>query len=303
MGLMDDVKSKKKQKEAENWYSMGIKSPDPEKKLEYFTRSLELEPNNVSGWVKRGRILEDMGKFDEAKRSYDRATLLDPSLDISIKRTNSFTENDRISTPEYIPTQPEYIQDETEYIEEEEQHLATESPAETDYYEAEETEEVESFTPPQGEESIFSNIREKESFVVEDEIENVSMDTESAKSSGSISFAPPDEEIVPDNNLPRQNTSEITNETVAATSLAEQKKDDVIKRERTPTFNKRPASNNYPVRDSEKKEVQPGTSRISSYVEMEGKNTNLRIPLSETIKFWLIGAIVLLVFYLITRLI
>lgn len=303
MGLMDDVKSKKKQKEAENWYNMGLKSPDLEKKLDYFTRSLELEPNNVSGWVKRGRILEDMGKFDEAKRSYDRATLLDPSLDIRIKKTNSFTENDRISTPEYIPTQPEYIQEGTQYIEEEEQHLAAESPAETDYYEEEEeTEEVEPFTPPQGEESIFSNIREKESLVVEDEIENVSMDTESAKSSGAISFAPPDEEIASDSNLTRQNTSEITNETVAAT-LTEQKKDDVIKRERTPTFDKRPASNNYPVIGNEKKEVQPGTSRLSSYVEMEGKNANLRIPLSETIKFWLIGAIVLLLFYLITRLI
>lgn len=31
MGLIDDVRSKKKQKEAENWFSMGIKSQDPEK--------------------------------------------------------------------------------------------------------------------------------------------------------------------------------------------------------------------------------------------------------------------------------
>ncbi|MBC7086614.1 MAG: hypothetical protein H5T43_09710 [Methanomethylovorans sp.] len=39
-------------------------------------------------------------------------------------------------------------------------------------------------------------------------------------------------------------------------------------------------------------------SIISSYVDFEGKNANLHIPLSETLKFWLVGAIVLLILYL-----
>ncbi len=302
MGLMDDVKSKKKQKEAENWFNMGIKTPDPEKKLDYFTRSLELEPNNVSAWVKKGRILEDMGKFDEAKRSYDRATLLDPSLDIRIKKTNSFPEDNRINAPDTIIEQPQYVQEETQYAQEEED-LAVASPADTDFYEAEDIEEVVSFNLPQGEESLFSNIKEKQSSIAEEEKENIVMDIESTRSSGTINFISPDQEIVPNNNVARQNSPEIINETIAATSLSEPKSDSAIYRNDTPTFDKRPAATNAPAIGNEKRKVQPEKTRLSSYVDMEGKNANVRIPLSETIKFWFVGAIILLFLYIIIRLI
>ena len=302
MGLMDDIKSKKKQKEAENWFNMGIKTPDPEKKLDYFTRSLELEPNNVSAWVKKGRILEDMGKFDEAKRSYDRATLLDPSLDIRVKKTNSFPEDNRINAPDTIIEQPQYVQEETQHAQEEED-LAVASPADTDFYEAEDTEEVVSFTLPQGEESLFSNIKEKQSSIAEEEKENIVMDIESTKSSGTISFTSPDQEIVPNNNVASQNSPEIINETIAATSLSEPKSDSAIYRNDTPTFDKRPAATNATAIGNGKRKVQPEKTRLSSYVDMEGKNANVRIPLSETIKFWFVGAIILLFLYIIIRLI
>jgi tetratricopeptide (TPR) repeat protein len=106
MGFIDDIKSKKKQKEAENWFNMGIKSQDPEKKLNYFTKSLEINPNNVSAWVKKGKILEEMGKFDEAKNSYERANFLDPSLDIHIKKAGSYKEN--ISITETVSEQEQH---------------------------------------------------------------------------------------------------------------------------------------------------------------------------------------------------
>ncbi len=100
MWFFDDFRSKSKRKEAENWLDMGIKSQDPEKKLDYFTRYLEIIPNDVNAWTKKGRILEDMGRFDEAKRSYERATLLDPSLDIRVHK--------------YSPAEGDYLLGESE---------------------------------------------------------------------------------------------------------------------------------------------------------------------------------------------
>lgn len=302
MGLMDDVKTKKKQKEAENWFNMGIKSQDPEKKLDYFTRSLELDPNNVSAWLKKGRILEDMGKFDEAKRSYDRATLLDPSLDIRVQKANSFSE-ENINVPDMTREQTEYVREEIQYTPSEGDYLPEAPEEETESFRAEETEEVVSFTPPQGEESLFSNIRKAEVPASEEENDLIPTDPESVKSSGVISFTRPEPEIVPDDNVPRQNVPDKINETVVITSSPEPKRDNTIKRDIPTTSGKNPTAGNTSAISKERKQIQMEKAGISSYVEMDGKNANLRIPISETIKFWLVGAIVLLILYLITRLI
>lgn len=302
MGLMDDVKTKKKQKEAENWFNMGIKSQDPEKKLDYFTRSLELDPNNISAWLKKGRILEDMGKFDEAKRSYDRATLLDPSLDIRVQKANSFSEED-INVPDMTREQTEYVREEIQYTPSEGDYLPEAPEEETESYRAEETEEVVSFTPPQGEESLFSNIRKTEVPASEEENDLIPIYPESVKSSEVISFNRPEPEIVPDDNVPRQNVPDKINETVVITSSPEPKSDNTIKRDIPTTSGKNPTAGNASAISKERKQIQTEKAGISSYVEMDGKNANLKIPISETIKFWLVGAIVLLVLYLITRLI
>lgn len=302
MGLMDDVKSKKKQKEAENWFNMGVKSQDPEKKLDYFSRSLELDPNNVSAWLKKGRILEDMGRFDEAKRSYDRATLLDPSLDIRVKKTNSFPE-ENINVPDMAREQTQYVQEEIQYTPDEGDHLPEASEEETESFRVEGTEEVVSFTPPQGEESVFSNIRKTDVAVSEEENELIPTDTESLESSGVISFTSPDQEIVPDNKVSGQNVPDRIEETLSDPRSSEPKIANAAKKDITPIFDKKPSAVNASAIDREKRQIQPEKTGISSYVDMEGKNANLRIPLSETIKFWLVGAVVLLVLYLLTRLI
>jgi tetratricopeptide (TPR) repeat protein len=263
MGLMDDVKTKKKQKEAENWFNMGIKSQDPEKKLDYFTRSLELDPNNVSAWLKKGRILEDMGKFDEAKRSYDRATLLDPSLDIRVQKTNSFSEED-INVPDMTREQTEYVREEIQYTPSEGDYLPEAPEEETESYGAEETEEVVSFTPPQGEESLFSNIRKTEVLASEEEKDLISTYPESVKSSEVISFNRPEPEIVPDDNVPRQNVPDKINETVVITSSPEPKSDNTIKRDVPTTPGKNPTAGNTSAISKERKQIQMEKAGISS---------------------------------------
>lgn len=300
MGLMDDVKSKKKQKEAENWFNMGIKSQDPEKKLDYFTRSLELEPNNVSAWLKKGRILEDMGRFDEAKKSYDRATLLDPALDIRLKEENSFSQQD-IGIQDKIREQAQYVQEEVQYSPNETDYLSENSEGKAEFFVEKGDQEIVSFTPPMGEESLFGNINKNEVFEEEEVKETNEMNIGSVQASEGISFIRPDEEIAYDNDVSEKNKTGMEDQTVTVDTSSETRTDNEIKREHTPAFDKKPAVRNMPVIEKEKKQIQPEKRRIPSYIEMEGKNARLYIPLSETLKFWLVGAIVLLMVYLITR--
>ncbi len=293
MGLMDDVKSKKKQKEADNWFNMGIKSQDPEKKLDYFTRSLELEPNNISAWLKKGRILEEMGRFDEAKKSYDRATLLNPALDIRLKEDNSLPQQE-IDIHDTSREQIQNVLEEAQYSYNEADYLPATSEEITGSETEEENKEDFSFTPPLGEESLFCNINKNETFAEEEVKETGEMDIEYVESSGDISFTRPDPEIVPDNNMSEKDTSEVTNESVIAGASSEQMIDNTIKSEQTHAFEEKPAPVETSVISQEKKQIVTEKRGINSYVEMEGKNASLHIPLSETLKFWLVGAVVLL---------
>ena len=291
MGLMDDVKSKKKQKEAENWFNMAIKSPDLERKLDYFTRSLELEPNNVSAWLKRGRILEDMGRFDEAKRSYDRASLLDPALEIHTKKVNPIPEEDRVITPNTVEEETQYIQEERQYVEDEEEYLPTTSEKSTGSYRVKETEEIVSFIPPKGEESLFSNMKETDASIPDEESETVEINPETVKSSGVISFGDSSVEVVP----------EKIQDSVATKQLLEPKNDKPIKqRDTTVNFDRKETISKIPVVSSEKSQILTEKAGVSPYIDVGKKNVDLRIPLSETIKFWLVGAVILLILYMIT---
>lgn len=291
MGLMDDVKSKKKQKEAENWFNMAIKSPDLERKLDYFTRSLELEPNNVSAWLKRGRILEDMGRFDEAKRSYDRASLLDPALEIHTKKVNPIPEEDRVIAPNTVEEETQYIQEERQYVEDEEEYLPTTSEKSTGSYRVKETEEIVSFIPPKGEESLFSNMKKTDASIPDEESETVEINPEIVKSSGVISFGDSSVEVVP----------EKIQDSVATKQLLEPKNDEPIKqRDTTVTFDRKETISKIPVASSEKSEILTEKAGVPPYVDVGKENVDLRIPLSETIKFWLVGAVVLLILYMIT---
>lgn len=304
MGLMDDVKSKKKQKEAENWFNMGVKSQDPEKKLDYFTRSLELEPNNVSGWVKKGKILESMGKFDEAKKCYDKATFLNPSLDIPLKKTSSPEEENRVFAPDTVKEETQYVQENIQDTIGESEYSPAISAEETESKTFEEAEEVVSFTPPLGEESLFSNMRNNET-IPEEENEIIEVNPEPVRSSGVIGSEDLAVEVIPGKGEEvEESTPERVQDNTVPAQFTKPESDRAIERQDIdPAFDKNQTESQISADSKEKIMKMTEKAGISSYIEMEGKNANLRIPMSETIKFWLVGALVLFVLYMIIRLI
>lgn len=305
MGLMDDVKSKKKQKEAENWFNMGVKSQDPEKKLDYFTRSLELEPNNVSGWVKKGKILESMGKFDEAKKCYDKATFLNPSLDIPLKKTSSPEEENRVFAPDAVKEETQYVQENIQDTIGESEYSPAISAEETESKTFEEAEEVVSFTPPLGEESLFSNMRNNETTLPEEENEIIEVNPEPVRSSGVIGSEDLAVEVIPGKGEEvKESTPERVQDNTVPAQFTKPKSDRAIElQDVNPAFDKNRTESQISADSNEKIMKMTEKAGISSYIEMEGKNANLRIPMSETIKFWLVGALVLFVLYMIIRLI
>jgi hypothetical protein len=156
MGMLDDVKSKKKQKAAENWIKMGDSAKTAEKQVEYYTKSLDINPYSAEAWFKKGKALEKMGHFEEAKKSFDLAIEVDPdyqgliggsykpSADVP---SSLLVEEDvnELEPPESV-IEEELMEEELLY---EPEIVTTAEPS---------NEGVSSYRPPVGDESIFSNV-------------------------------------------------------------------------------------------------------------------------------------------------
>ena len=68
----------KKGKSAEEWYNLGIEAKDPEKKVEYYTKALDIDSKDAAGWYIKGIALRKLGRYEEAIRCYDKALDIDP---------------------------------------------------------------------------------------------------------------------------------------------------------------------------------------------------------------------------------
>lgn len=167
MGMLDEVKSKKKQKAAENWFKMAEGAKTPEKQIEYYTRSLDVNPYNAEAWFRKGRTLEKMGNFEEAKRSFDLAIEVDPDYQGLIGRKQPDMTNVRAPAEPVSESVSEPIArvEETAFIDSSIKSTDNEQVAETadkpndDVWVTETAQEDRtSFTPPAGDESIFSNL-------------------------------------------------------------------------------------------------------------------------------------------------
>ena len=80
---------------------------------------------------KERKVLESMGKFDEARECYDKATLLNPSLDIPLKGRTLLRKKTRF-VPEDVKEDTQYIQKNMQEKVDESKYLSNISAEETD---------------------------------------------------------------------------------------------------------------------------------------------------------------------------
>lgn len=71
--LLEKKKERKIEgKTAEKWFDLGYEEKDFGKKIEYYSKCLELDPKNAVAWNNKGDALRELGKYEEAIRCYDK---------------------------------------------------------------------------------------------------------------------------------------------------------------------------------------------------------------------------------------
>lgn len=74
MSFLDKLFKKKVEgKTAEEWYGLAVSENDPEKKIEYFDKVLELKPDFAGAWNLRGLELVILKRYEDAIASFDKA--------------------------------------------------------------------------------------------------------------------------------------------------------------------------------------------------------------------------------------
>jgi tetratricopeptide (TPR) repeat protein len=65
-------------KNSHDWFELGAKEKDPEKKVEYFKNNVKLKPKFVGGWTVLGNACAEMGEYEKAMECYDHALSICP---------------------------------------------------------------------------------------------------------------------------------------------------------------------------------------------------------------------------------
>lgn len=79
LAFLDKLFKKKIEgKTVEEWYGLAVAGTDPEKKIEYFDRVLELKPDFAGAWNLRGLEFVVLKRYEEAIASFDKALEIRP---------------------------------------------------------------------------------------------------------------------------------------------------------------------------------------------------------------------------------
>jgi tetratricopeptide (TPR) repeat protein len=159
MGMLNEVKSKNKLKTAQNWLKMAENAKTPEKEVEYYTKALDAYPYNAEAWFRKGRVLEKMGNFEEAKRCFDLATEIDPDYQGLVAKKQYVTAHDVDYAKSSVLPEKRSLNN-VPIIEEPEEQLASLPGKRWVVEEYVKSDPV--YMPPTDGESIFSGLRTKE---------------------------------------------------------------------------------------------------------------------------------------------
>ncbi|MCQ1534463.1 tetratricopeptide repeat protein [Methanosarcina sp. KYL-1] len=80
MGFLDKLLKKKIEgKTTEEWYQLAVSETDPEKKIEYFDKVIELKPDFAGAWNLRGLEYAVLMRYEDAIASFDKALEIRPN--------------------------------------------------------------------------------------------------------------------------------------------------------------------------------------------------------------------------------
>lgn len=102
MSFLDKLFKKKIDgKTVEEWYGLAVSENDPEKKIEYFDKVLQLKPNFPGVWNLRGLEFVVLKRYDDAIASFEKALELRPGyLEAKYNKEDAETELRRMKENE-----------------------------------------------------------------------------------------------------------------------------------------------------------------------------------------------------------
>lgn len=66
-------------KRYDHWVALALEEQDPESKVKYLAKALELDPTYLPGWGLKGNTLFDLKRYEEAMACFDKLLELQPS--------------------------------------------------------------------------------------------------------------------------------------------------------------------------------------------------------------------------------
>lgn len=102
MSFLDKLFKKKIDgKTVEEWYGLAVSENDPEKKIEYFDKVLQLKPNFPGVWNLRGLEFVVLKRYEDAIASFEKALELRPGyLEAKYNKEDAETELRRMKENE-----------------------------------------------------------------------------------------------------------------------------------------------------------------------------------------------------------
>lgn len=299
MDFIDKLKDKQKDQSARNWFDLGVQTKSLDKKVQYFTKCLLIEPENVQALRNLADVQEELGMIDAAIGSRARADDIEGSSGMFTQGSESYTENDTFGSDSFAS--------DTMAVEEEEQLLEenTFSTPESNGSMAfdtsfDETEQVTEISGSNNEKwAIFEIAKENESKKEEDTF-----------SASAASFSQQEtnvvvEELSETEDQPVTPATPTTPASVPEEAPTRAKKEPVVVKKQTeqkaatPTreqTTRQPAAQASATRST----PRPAPSR-STAVPQTMQQCNIpepvamKLPMGEIIKFWAVGAVVLVI--------
>ena len=97
------LKKKIDGKTVEEWYRIALDENDPEKKIKYFDKVLELKPSFAGAWNLRGLEFVILKKYEDAINSFNKALEIRPNyLEAKYNKEDAETELRKIKTTENL---------------------------------------------------------------------------------------------------------------------------------------------------------------------------------------------------------
>ncbi|UGV41690.1 hypothetical protein J7W08_05270 [Methanococcoides orientis] len=299
MDLINKLKDKQKDQSAKNWFDLGVQTKSLDKKVQYFTKCLLIEPENVEALRLLADAQDELGMIDAAMGSRARADDIEGSSGMFSQRSESYTESDAFGSNSFGS---DSFASDTMAVEEEEQLVEDNTfstpenngniPFDTSFSE-----------PDQGTEIPGSNNEKWAIFEIAKENEAKKEEESFSTSSASV---PQQETNVVVEELTETEDQPVTPETSASvpeeTPTRAKKEPVVVKKQteqRVATSTMEQATRQPAAQASATRPAPtPSTSTAVPQAIPQcsiSEPVAMKLPMGEIIKFWIVGAVVLII--------